>query len=444
MKHTTTELGFKEIEAELFRKLQEQFSFIMKETLEGIDMELMEDRDKTRFYLKDKRSAKVQTIFGEVEVRRNYYRDNETGDYVYLLDRYLNFKGSQGMSPMLLEKSIQLATSGVSYRHARDVLKDLLGYHVISHEGIRQHMLQTEVVPSETEEIEREMLFVEVDGLYTKSQEKNRKGREIKIAGVHQGWDVNGKRVSLKQKRHFVHHGKASFWEAFEGFLMETYDYDPTKHHLVINGDGAQWITACRDYFQHNATFVIDRFHIARDIRSIFREHPRYRAIRKHLAVYDYERMLVELNSAVGTLEDEKKEEHLEDLIRQLEKYPEALGDYREILNQKGINTEGLRPMGSAEGMMNVFAKRLKQGRSWSNNGLNKFIDVFVAMKDQLEVVTAKGSLKESRNTEEKSPKYYLEKLGNRVVDVTRNNIGQLQQSMGKPVSQALKGLRGI
>lgn len=39
-------------------------------------------------------------------------------------------------------------------------------------------------------------MFVEVDGLYTKSQEKKKKGREIKIASVHQGWEMNAKRAN--------------------------------------------------------------------------------------------------------------------------------------------------------------------------------------------------------------------------------------------------------
>jgi len=58
---------------------------------------------------------------------------------------------------------------------------------------------------------------------------------------------------------------------------------------------------------------------------------------------------MVELNSAVGTLENEKIEERLEELIAQLSQYPEALGDYREKLKKKGIDTTDFRPMGSAE-----------------------------------------------------------------------------------------------
>src|SRR5699024_3420507 len=119
----------------------------------------------------------------------------------------------------------------------------------------------------------QDVVFVEVDGLYTKSQETGKKGREIKIASEHQGWKMNGKRASLKEKRHFIHKGQLPFWEEFEQYLMDTYEYDPTKHHLVINGDGAKWITSCREYFRNNATFVIDRFHVARDVQRLFRNH---------------------------------------------------------------------------------------------------------------------------------------------------------------------------
>src|SRR5699024_352412 len=128
----------------------------------------------------------------------------------------------------------------------------------ISHEGIRQQLLNTEVIPERSVPLEEEVLFVEVDGLYTKSQEKNKKGREIKIASVHQGWEMNGNRARLKEKRYFIHEGRLPFWEEFDLYLMEPEEYHPKLHHLVIKGDGAPGIRLCRDYFQKNAPFLID------------------------------------------------------------------------------------------------------------------------------------------------------------------------------------------
>jgi glycosyltransferase involved in cell wall biosynthesis len=452
MKDIIPQITMKELEQITYRALQESFSQVMAQILVEFDEAIAEGRDKKRFELKDKRTLSFESVYGHVELKRNYYKDRETRAYVYLLDQYLAFDGAKGMSPVVQDMAIELAVTGVSYRQASRALEKLLGYPVISHEGIRQQLLNTEVVSGEPVPLEQEVLFVEVDGLYTKSQEKKKKGREIKIAGVHQGWEVNGKRTKLLEKRHYVHEGSLPFWEEFEQYLMDTYEYDPTKHHLVINGDGAKWISACRDYFQHNATFVIDRFHIARDIQRIFRDHPRYRAIRKKLADYDAEGFMVELNSAVGTIGHEKKEERLEELIAQLSQYPEALGDYREKLKGKGIDTEKFRPMGSAEGTMSVFAKRLKHGRSWSEKGLDKFIDVMVALKDKLEIKTLQGRLKQvleiqeskKKKQEEKPPKYFVEKLKDSAAEAARNNVAYLRQSLGRPITQALRGLRGI
>ena len=449
MKDTISALTMKELEQITYRALQESFSEVMAKTLKELDEAVASGRDKKRFYLKEKRPLTFTSVFGQVELKRNYYQDRETGKYVYLLDQYLAFDGTKGMSPVVQDVAIELAVTGVSYRQASKAMEKLLGYPVISHEGIRQQLLNTEVIPEEEVPLEKDVIFVEVDGLYTKSQKKKKKGREVKIASVHQGWEMNGKRAKLIEKRHFIHRGNLPFWEEFEQYLMTTYQYNPTRHHLVINGDGAKWITSCRDYFQHNATFVIDRFHVARDVQRIFRNHARYRSIRKKLASYDWEGFMVELNSAVGTLEKEKQEERLEALITQLSQYPEALGDYREKLKKKGIDTTGFRPMGSAEGTMSVFARRLKNGRSWCDQGLEKFVDIMVALKDHLEIKTLHGIMEQTQEVtdqrkEDKPPKHFVEKLKNSAQEATRNNLGYLKQAMGKPITEALKGLRGI
>src|SRR5690625_5872708 len=91
------------------------------------------------------------------------------------------------MSPVVQDLAIELAVTGVSYRQASESMERLLGYPVISHEAIRQQLLNTEVVPKKSAPLEQDVVFVEVDGLYTKSQGKKKKGREIKIASVHQG-----------------------------------------------------------------------------------------------------------------------------------------------------------------------------------------------------------------------------------------------------------------
>ena len=434
----------KELEKDLFTMLQKTFGDVLTKVLEDMDQQIAETRDKRRFYLQDKRAVEMDTSFGSIIIKRNYYKDREKGGYVYLLDHYLEFEGSKGFSPLVETMAMEMAVQGTSFRHASSMLEKLLGYKVISHETIRQHLLQTEVTFRKPTEQIRKVLFVEVDGLYVKRQRGKRRGREEKIASVHEGWMVNGKRASLLAKRHYVHKGKEPFWEGFEQFLMDNYNYNPSEHRLVINGDGAQWITVCQDHFK-NAFFVIDRFHVAREVKALFKGHKRYRVIRKKLAQYDVEGFLTELNSAVSTLEDEMLEERLEQLINQLSKYPGALGDYRKWLKDKGVETDGYRPMGSAEGTMSVFAKRLKNGRSWCDKGIQAFIDFMIGLKDNLEIKTILGRINEKDQTSSgPQPKYYVEKLKNSVGEVTRNNLMYLNREKGKPIYQALKALQGF
>ncbi|MFS0647585.1 ISLre2 family transposase [Siminovitchia sp. 179-K 8D1 HS] len=442
--HITAYPSFKEIEQLVWRNLQEVYSIVMKEILEEIDQQIAEERDKNRFRYHEKREATMDSLFGQIEFSRTYYQDREAGGYVFLLDRYLGFEGETEVSPLVKETAMELAVTGPSYRQAADTLENLLGYRVISHEWIRQRLLEIELIPKKTELAQR-VLFVEVDGLYLKRQEKNKKGKEEKIVAVHQGWEVNGRRTSLIKKRHFHHTGTGHFWEDFETFLVETFDYDPLEHLLVINGDGANWITACREYFPSNAFFSIDRFHVARDIQRIFRDHPRYRAIRKALAAYDGEKLFLELNSAVGTLDKESKEERLEELIKQLEQYPEALGDYRKWLEKKGVATQGLRPMGSAEATMRVFARRMKNGRSWVEEGMRAMMTGLIGHLDKLSLRTLIGRMETwTEEQKEKPPRYYREKLKNTVGEAVRGNLPYLSQKANIPVYQALKGLAGF
>jgi len=115
--------------------------------------------------------------------------------------------------------------------------------------------------------------------------------------------------ITMKELEQIMYRSlQESFSEAMATILteMDAFEYDPTYHQLVINGDGAKWITSCREYFHHNATFVIDRFHVARDVQRTFRDHSRYRSVRKRLATYDAEGFMIKITIklAVGTHED--------------------------------------------------------------------------------------------------------------------------------------------
>ncbi|WP_158589670.1 hypothetical protein [Roseburia sp. 1XD42-34] len=48
------------------------------------------------------------------------------------------------------------------------------------------------------------------------------------------------------------------------------------------------------------------------------------------------------------------------------------------------------------------------------------------------------------KSKKEKPPKHFVKKLKDSAVEAIRNNLGYLKGALGKPVTAALKGLRGI
>ena len=114
----------KELETLLFRTLQKQFADGMALILETLDEQLMHQRDHARFRLKDQREVQIETVFGTVRFKRRLYQDRVTGEYVFLLDRFLAFDGREKLSPFLedLANSAQAVTvqETVRFFHQRN------------------------------------------------------------------------------------------------------------------------------------------------------------------------------------------------------------------------------------------------------------------------------------------------------------------------------------
>lgn len=79
---------------------------------------------------------------GSIDFERRYYWDTEEHRWLYLLDEALELEAEKTIGPGLLQLAVTWATKGPSYRDARDRLTDLFGAQVLSHEAIRQALLE--------------------------------------------------------------------------------------------------------------------------------------------------------------------------------------------------------------------------------------------------------------------------------------------------------------
>jgi hypothetical protein len=382
---TTTFPTMKEIEQWIFRKLQEEFARVMAQVLETLDQDIMEQRDRERFRVKEQREVTMDTVFGTVRFKRRLYQDRQNGKHVFLLDRLLAFEGRCKVSPHLEETAVAFASQGPSYRDSSKRLKQLLGYHVLSHQAIRAKLLvRAEQPASILKRRNAQVLFVEADGLYTKLQRSKKRGMEHAIAVVHEGWEKTGKRVRLKNKQHYLHTGKGDFWEGFGDFLAERYEIDENTW-LVVNGDGAEWIGECTSYF-HRCIYMLDRFHVARDLKRFVGHLPKvWTTVRQALAKQDADALLTAVEAVKVVEIAEENREAWEAYKSFLRRHRIHLDDYRKILRAEGIDTSDMRPMGSAEAQMRGFAKRTKRGGySWSERGVRAMLQTMMRNKENV------------------------------------------------------------
>src|SRR5690606_25425878 len=137
------------------------------------------------------------------------------------------YDGQKKISPCLEEVAVAFASQGPSYRDSADRLEKLLGYRPLSHEAIRGRLI-SEAETLIQKPVKRKappVLFIEADGLYTKLQRTKAKGIEHRIAIVHEGWEKEGGRICLKEKKHYLHE-RGDFWEGLGRFLSQHYELD--------------------------------------------------------------------------------------------------------------------------------------------------------------------------------------------------------------------------
>lgn len=361
--------SFAELESIVWEEVTGAYRDAMQTLLETLDQSLAEARESRRFVLKEKRQREIETRLGVVQFERRYYWDRETAQWVALLDEILGLEKRIRLSEGVRALAVEAAVQGRSYRAAERELEREAGRPVISHETVRQCVLQTGDYLKrrsggyEAEEKRRvRLLFLEVDGFWP-SLQRPRKGnrkdnrrrqrvgkREVRLAVSHEGWEPRSPgsaELRLKERRDFTYQGGGDFWEEVVTWIEQEYDLADTW--VVINGDRAGWIRRGVEWFPH-AIYQVDRFHLLRDVRRALRDQPeRLNAALEVIAAGDAKGLLLLLKTAGKAMEDPGRRKDIRALSRDLGTMPEAIRDYRLQMQDRNISTEGLQGMGATD-----------------------------------------------------------------------------------------------
>lgn len=432
--------SFKQLEQSLWLLMLEEFSAGLAAVLRQVDDHLFDIRDEARFKSHSFEERSMGTLFGrDVRFRRRRYRDRETGEDVYLLDEVLKIKRHKQASPALMALMLTQAATTNSYRKAAESISSFLGFDAVSHETIRQMVLELgdelESAGAEERKDPRgrrkvDVLFLEADGMWVPLQECSRDRVEEKILTSHEGWEPRysgSKEYKLRHVRQFRTHERGDFWEEASRSVFSTYDIDDDTI-VVINGDRASWIRRGTEYFG-NAMYQVDRFHLTRELKRLFRTMPKtHRAL---LAALDGDdptgaTFIAELGRAVPRIKDEKKREAARNLLNDLAKMPEATVDYRVRLKARGVSVSGLRGLGAAESQVDRFSDRIRGGRSWRHQGLAAMMEmqrirhegIFADIIERIEEwSTAEGEVfQETRDTVRRAVRSVITMVSSRLI----------------------------
>ena len=175
--------NFKDVEKEIFRIVCKEARKRFKKILEEIDQAIMENRDKDKFKLKDIKERTIDTLFGEVTIKRRYYQDSND-KFRFLLDQYLNIPANERQSPALKEIALDLVKE-LPYRKAADKIDNILESST-SHTAIFNWVQKEGAKLSKEAERKQKDLFV--DGLIPEDKYENRKEIEhlyVAADGIH-------------------------------------------------------------------------------------------------------------------------------------------------------------------------------------------------------------------------------------------------------------------
>ena len=269
LKNSLTEEGISDftndLESEMIAFGRDVVQFLVAYA-ENIIFKLKDRKEQFESIEKDDRT--IISIFGEINFKRRYYQDKETRERIYLLDQFLKLEKRERMLPNVKERLIEEARE-TSYRKAGQ--RASYGTE-ISKQTVKNEINKLDFKPEIAEEKENKK---KVKKLYIIADEDHvhlQKGgiEEPRLIIVYDSIIAKGKRIELKNKRHFggIYSKKIDdLWEEVMTYIENSYDTEYLEK-VYISGDGANWIKTGLEWLPKSRN-VLDKFHLMKAVNGI-------------------------------------------------------------------------------------------------------------------------------------------------------------------------------
>ncbi|AEM73012.1 LOW QUALITY PROTEIN: protein of unknown function UPF0236 [Caldicellulosiruptor acetigenus 6A] len=433
---------------ELKVKMDEIGKEMIKEVCGLVDEIVRNEKErKARYDVVRKDRRNIKTIFGDVEYIRTYYKNKGDGGYVYLADEILGIEKYQridkAVKAAIVEKVVEM-----SYEKAA---KEVLGEEKITRQSVMNILKRIEAAQLDRIEDNKKgvagskkvvkELYIEADEDHISLQ--SGEGKIAKLAYINEGYkEEEGivKRKELKEVHYFssIKEKPEDIWSKVSEYIEERYETEKIEK-IYLLGDGAAWIKEGLEWIPR-AEFVLDRFHLMREVIRISRGNKKiFAGIIEALKGRDREKFEKLVAEAMEKAEgDEKAKKRIRDSRRYIANHWDNI--VLELDNRiiKGCSAEGH--------VSHVLADRMSsRPRGWSEEGAEVMVKLLSLKYNGVNLREA--YLKEICSKEEKKEKILKEIVRKNIkkikkqIEETRNNVPILARGKVDLMFRVLKGL---
>ena len=367
------------------------FSDIMGEIFTAINQTIKEEKQKEGWKVSRNDYRTIQYIFGPVEFKRTLMVDPD-GNNHYPMDEWLGIKKHQRYSPLVEVKVAELA-SDATYRDTAKFINTWTPVE-LSHQTVKTILekvgkCQSEYDQTLVEEMDEasslpegkkvDYLYAEADGVFVRTTKKGKK-QEVRHAILYEGWEKNGKRVSIKAPLTILTtQSDSKFWAEVQSISAHNYSLENTR--VITNSDGGHGYTAEKfqtSFSQSKYTVLnqLDAYHINQSINRTFGmfEKTFKPKIKEAIDRKDKELFSLWMDTYESTLENDQTIKNFKAFKTYIESNWDRIFDWRDKIEDAPSDARRLGVMESNQRRITFRMK--KRGMHWSKNGCEAMVKV--------------------------------------------------------------------
>ena len=386
---------------------------IISEALEECNTLLEESMKRViHWHIKDRSQKNIMSPVGLLSFTRTRFKNKETKETAYLLDRVLGLgahaRMSDGVKAAILKEAVQ-----TSYEKAG---REACPGECVSRETVMRHVHGMEIPSKNMEEpVEKKNarnLYVEADEDHASLQFHKKKGdikrfkghadnnQIVKLVYVHEGYKDSG--IKRKELKNVVYFGglycskdNEKLWNEVKEYIGKQYGTEK----IYFQSDGGAWMKKGIEIL--GADFVLDGFHIQKYIRRIARlaggteetreeNRKKIQGWIKKGSRKELEEWGVQIKTGMAEKEQKKLEESLKYIKNNWQ------GIRRRVKNKEEINGSS-----TESHVSHILSSRLSsRPKGWCREGLDKMAQLRVYWKNGGSMLGLVKYQKEEKSTE--------------------------------------------